>query len=295
MRLVIFFMWLLHWLPLPILGRLGEGMGALLYFFLKERRHIALTNLRLCLPHLSENERKCIARKHYQAYARSVLERGLLWWASEERLQRLIVIEPEIPEKEMRAGPVIILCPHFVCLEVPAVAIAMKHLPGSTIYTPQRNRVFDQALLKGRMRFNKEYRMLSRKDGIKPIIRALRDHVTFYMLPDMDFGAKDAEFVPFFGQPAATLTAPARLAAATGAKIIPVIPTYLPNYRGWKVKFYPAWENFPGPDIIAATRRMNEFIEERVLEAPAEYFWTHQRFKTRQNGGPNVYQQSLEP
>jgi KDO2-lipid IV(A) lauroyltransferase len=105
----------------------------------------------------------------------------------------------------------------------------------------------------------------------------------------MDFGIKDAEFVPFFGTPAATLTAPARIAATTGAKVIPVIATFLPNYQGWKVKFYPAWENYPDNDIVEATRRMNAFIEERVLEAPSEYFWAHKRFKTRPPGEPGIY------
>ncbi|MBS0309033.1 MAG: lipid A biosynthesis acyltransferase, partial [Proteobacteria bacterium] len=89
--------------------------------------------------------------------------------------------------------------------------------------------------------------------------------------------------------PAATLTSPARIAAATQAKVIPVIATYLPNYQGWNVRFYPAWEEYPGDDIVIATRRMNAFIEERVLEAPAEYFWTHKRFKTRPEGSPGLY------
>jgi len=289
-RFLIFLMWLLHWLPLPVLGRLGEGIGSLLYIGMKERRHIALTNLRLCLPHLPEAERKQIARKHFQDYARSILERGILWWAPRERVKSLIEIEPDIPFADIQSGPVIFLCPHFVCLEVPAVAITME-TPGCSIYTRQKNRVFDAVLYRGRMRFNSAIRLLSRQQGIKPIIRALREGLPFFMLPDMDFGAQDAEFVPFFGQPVATLTAPARIAAATGAKVIPVIATFLPDYRGWKVKFYPSWDNFPGPDITEATRRMNAFIEERVLETPAEYFWTHKRFKTRPAGEPDVYEQ----
>jgi KDO2-lipid IV(A) lauroyltransferase len=132
-------------------------------------------------------------------------------------------------------------------------------------------------------------RLFSRQDGIKPIIRALREGLPYFMLPDMDFGDKDAPFVPFFGIPAATLTAPGRIAAATGAKVIPVVATFLPGYRGWKVKFYPAWDNYPGDDILEATARMNRFIEERVREAPAEYFWTHKRFKTRPEGEPSLY------
>ncbi|MFL6636694.1 MAG: lipid A biosynthesis acyltransferase, partial [Massilia sp.] len=117
----------------------------------------------------------------------------------------------------------------------------------------------------------------------------LREGMPYYMLPDMDFGEKDATFVPFFGIPAATLTAMGRLAGATGAKVIPVVATFLPDYKGYRVEFYPAWEDFPGDDIIAATRRMNAFIEDRVREHPAEYFWTHKRFKTRPPGEPSFY------
>ncbi len=50
MRLLLGLMWLLHWLPLPVLGRFGEAVGSLLFMTLKSRLHIALTNLRLCMP-----------------------------------------------------------------------------------------------------------------------------------------------------------------------------------------------------------------------------------------------------
>jgi KDO2-lipid IV(A) lauroyltransferase len=287
MRLLLGVMWLLHWLPLSLLGRIGNGVGTLLFHTLKKRRHIALTNLRLCFPDLSDAKRKSLAKEHFQVYARAVLERSILWWASEERLKRLIVIEPHVPLDLFQSSPVIILCPHFVCLEVAGVAVAMA-TPGCSIYTRQRNRLFDEALRKGRSRFH-EPKLFSRADGIKPIIRAMREYIPFFMLPDLDFGPKDAEFVPFFGNNAATLAAPARIAAATSAKVVPVIATFLPNYQGWKVTFYPPWENYPGDDVVGATRRMNEFIEARVMETPAQYWWTHKRFKTRPPGEPGVY------
>ncbi|MGH8806763.1 MAG: lysophospholipid acyltransferase family protein, partial [Noviherbaspirillum sp.] len=117
MRLLLGIMWLLHWLPLPVLGRIGDGIGALLFAAVRSRRHIALTNLRLCLPQLPDVERQKIARRHFQAYARSVLERGVLWWGSEARLKRLIKVEPRVPLEEIAARPTILLCPHFVCLD----------------------------------------------------------------------------------------------------------------------------------------------------------------------------------
>ncbi|AKZ61762.1 lipid A biosynthesis acyltransferase [Herbaspirillum hiltneri N3] len=289
MKALIALMWLLHWLPLPILGRLGAGLGSLLFIIMKPRRHITLTNLRLCFPEKTEAERETIARQHFQAYARSALERGILWWASEARLKRLIKVEPRVPVEVIKSGPTILLCPHFVCLEIPGIALVLNSdLSICTIYSKQQNEVVDQALLKGRSRF-RPVTLLSREKGVKPIIRAMRDGLPFIMLPDMDFGLRDAEFVPFFGVPAATLTATARIAAATHANVVPMITTFLPNYQGWKTTFYPAWENYPGDDIVEATRRMNAFIEERVLEAPAEYFWAHKRFKTHPPGTPNVY------
>ncbi|NMM25902.1 MAG: lipid A biosynthesis acyltransferase [Glaciimonas sp.] len=287
MKLLLGVMWLLHWLPLPLLGRLGEAIGSVLFVLLRSRRHITLTNLRLCLPDLSQTERTTIAKQHFQAYARSVLERGILWWASEARLRRLIQVVPQVPLDAIAARPTILLCPHFVSLDVAGVAVMLESSLCS-IYTPQRNRQFDAALRRGRSRF-RPVQLFARSAGVKPIIRALRQRVPFFMLPDMDFGARDAEFIPFFGIPAATLTAPARIAEITGAQVIPVIATYLQHYQGWKVTFYPALENFPGDDLIAATRAMNTFIEQRILEAPAEYFWAHKRFKTRPPGLPNVY------
>jgi lauroyl/myristoyl acyltransferase len=82
MRLLLGLMWLLHWLPLPMLGRFGEAIGSLLFMRCRSARHIALTNLRLCMPELSEAERASPSRKrHFQAYSRSVWSAALLWWA----------------------------------------------------------------------------------------------------------------------------------------------------------------------------------------------------------------------
>ncbi len=287
MKPLLGLMWLLHWLPLPVLGRFGDAVGSLLFVLLRARRRIALTNLRLCMPELSEAERVALARAHFQAYSRSVWERAILWWAPPARLRRLIQVEPGVPLEQIARQPTILLCPHFVCLDVAGVAV-MLETSLCSIYVQQKNQTFDEVLRRGRSRF-RPVQLFSRKEGVKPIIRAMREGLPYFMLPDMDFGDKDAPFVPFFGVPAATLTAPGRIAAATGAAVIPVVATFLPNYAGWRVRFYPAFEDYPGEDMVASARRMNAFIEDRVREAPAEYFWTHKRFKTRPEGEPSPY------
>jgi KDO2-lipid IV(A) lauroyltransferase len=286
MRFLIALLWLLHWLPLPILGRIGVGVGSLMYYAIPHRRKVALTNLRLCMPELSEAERIAIAKRHFQSYSRSILERSLLWWAPIPRLRRLIHIKPAVPQAEMENGPTILLCPHFVCLDV--AGVAARVIPVCSIYAPQANTEFDRLLRYGRERFG-PVRLFTRNEGVKPILRALREGLPYFMLPDMDFGEKDAAFVPFFGVPAATLTALPRLAAAAKAKVIPVVATFMPDYQGYRVVFYPAWEDYPGEDMLAGARRMNAFIEDRIREHPAEYLWTHKRFKTRPPGEPSLY------
>jgi len=286
MKVMIFVLWLLHFLPLPILGRIGEAVGTLMYVAIPKRRRIALTNLRLCMPELPEAQRVALARRHFQAYSRSILERSLLWWLPVPRVHELIHIDGAVPQALMESGPTILFCPHFVCLDV--AGVAARVIPVSSMYAEQKNKAFDDLLRHGRERYG-PVRLFTREQGIKPILRALREGLPYFMLPDMDFGEKDAEFIPFFGVEAATLTAMARIAAATGAKVIPVVATFLPNYKGYKVTFYPPFDNFPGTDMLAATRRMNAFIEDRVREIPAEYLWTHKRFKTRPPGQPSLY------
>ena len=90
--------------------------------------------------------------------------------------------------------------------------------------------------------------------------------------------------MPFFDVQAATITALSRLAAISGAAVLPCITRQLPGASGYVARLYPAWEDFPSADAAADARRMNAFIEARVREMPEQYYWVHKRFKTRPEG-----------
>ena len=112
----------------------------------------------------------------------------------------------------------------------------------------------------------------------------------FFNLPDMDFGRKDAAFVPFFGVPAATLLAPSRMARLLGMAVQPVVAEMLPGGRGYRVRFHEPFAGFPTDDAEADTGWLNRWIEERIRECPAQYLWVHKRFKTRPHGEPKLYE-----
>ena len=105
----------------------------------------------------------------------------------------------------------------------------------------------------------------------------------------MDFGPRDAAFVPFFGVPAATLLAPSRMARSLGMVVQPLVGEILPGGQGWRVTFMPAWTDWPSNDPVADATRMNQFIEAQVRLNPAQYLWVHKRFKTRPPGEPSLY------
>jgi KDO2-lipid IV(A) lauroyltransferase len=154
------------------------------------------------------------------------------------------------------------------------------------MYSAQKNKVFDNALRRARKRYS-DATLITRQQGLRPVLKALKDKKPFYYLPDMDFGAKDAVFADFFGIKTATVTALSRLAEITGAKVIPLVTRQTES--GYEARFYPAWDNFPSGDAEADARRMNAFLEERILEMPDQYFWVHKRFKTRPPGEASFY------
>ena len=286
-RLALALMWLLHFLPLSWQAPLGVLFGRLLFAFAGERRHIALTNLRLCLPQLTEAERLNLAKRHFEVFGRSFLERGLLWWASPARLRRLVRIEGLEHLAAVEGRPVILLVPHFVGLDIGGTRV-MLEFDIVSIYANQKNLLFNAALLKGRSRFGGST-LLSRQEGTRKAIKAMRAGKPFYYLPDMDYGERDTIFVPFFGVPAATITGLSRLARLCDAAVLPVITRMLPRGQGYCVSIGPAWQDFPGPSIETDTRRMNAYIEGEIMAMPEQYFWLHKRFKTRPAGETSLY------
>ncbi len=286
-RVALACVWLLRLLPLSALAAIGNGFGTLLYALGRARRRVCLINLARCLPELSARERRALARRHFRAFARAFLERAILWWGTPARIRQLVRIEGMEYFEAVRGGPLILLAPHFVGLDMGWTRLALE-FDMVSIYSRQKNEVFDAALFAGRLRFGRQT-LLSRQEGVRPALRAMQAGRPIYYLPDMDYGRRDTIFLPFFGVNAATITGVSRLARLAGARVLPCITRMLPGGAGYAVRFLPAWENYPGASIEADTRRMNAFVEDEVRQMPEQYLWVHKRFKTRPPGEASWY------
>jgi KDO2-lipid IV(A) lauroyltransferase len=289
-RVAIAVFWLLHWLPLAVLARFGQALGIVLWRLAGPRRRVVDVNLALCFPDLDVAARKRLAQQHFMVLGRSLLERGLLWWASDVRLEKIINIDGiDRVYTLQRAGiPVILLAPHFVGLDIGGTRLTMCFDSVSIYARQKKNPLLDRWLYHGRSRFGDQL-LLSRQDGVRGTLRAMRAGRPFYYLPDMDYGRKDAIFAPFFGVEAATITGLSRLARLAGARVLPCVTRMLPGGGGYVVEIGAPWENFPSADVEADTRRMNAWLENEVRAMPEQYYWVHRRFKTRPAGEERIY------
>lgn len=278
-------LWLLHWLPLPLIRRIGALFGVLMFHGAKHRRHIAETNLRLCFPQLDAAARTALLRRNFRVFAQAMLDRSLLWWAGEERLRRLIGLRGAEHLDDGSGCPVILLTPHFVGMDACGLRISMDRQT-AVIYSNQTNPVINAVMRKGRARFHDTV-LMSRQDGLRKAIKALRDGLPFFYAADLDFGASDALFVPFFGVPAATVVGLPRLVSLTKARVVPLVSHLTPD--GYVAELLPAWTDFPSGDVEADLRRLNAFVEQEVQKMPEQYFWPHRRFKTRPPGEKRLY------
>jgi KDO2-lipid IV(A) lauroyltransferase len=284
-----FGLWLLQALgklPLSWLRAIGAGLGHVLFYVIPSRRHVVLTNLRLCFPDWSEAKRQSVARESFIYFAQAWLDRGWLWHASESVLRQRLKMSGNL-DCLVHRQPTVLFVPHFVGLDACSVAVILNYqLPMTAIVTAQTNKVIDRWVRHGRMRLG-HATLLEQEAGIKPIVACLRRGEYLHLSPDMSFGLAQSLFVPFYGQTAATVPSLSRIAKLGRARVVPMTSCLTPE--GYEVVLHPEWENYPTEDAQADTALMNQRLESLINDMPAQYFWVHKRFKTRPPGSPSVY------
>ena len=275
-------------LPYGLVARFGDGLGWLLYQVPSRRRRIVHTNLSLCFPQWSDEKRAQIAQQHFRHAIRSYVERSVQWFGSQSKLEKLVQVDSAVDLTDPDLPPTLFLGLHFVGIE--AGSIFLNHALGrrcGSLYQPMSNPELEAVAKAARGRFGAD--MASRADSARVVLRWLRDRKPVMLGADMDYGLRNSTFVPFFGVPACTLTAVGRFAKVGHAQVVPFIGEVLPDYKGYRLKVFEPWQDYPSGDDDIDARRMNAFLEQQIPRMPEQYYWVHKRFKTRPLGMPSVY------
>jgi KDO2-lipid IV(A) lauroyltransferase len=292
-RYCITWFWLGLWrlvtvLPYRVLLFLGQIIGIFLYLLPTRRKHIARINIELCFPELNKAAQTSLLKDNFLSMGIALMEVGMAWWWSKERLQKLVKVEGlENLDRATNEG-VILLGMHFTTLEIGGAALTSA-IEIDGMYKSHSNPVYDYIQLKGRVSHNIDGCNLFDRRDMRGTLKCLKAGRVLWYLPDQDYGLNQSLFAPFFGIQAATVHATSRMAKQTNASVIPVSFTRLPGAKGYKVTIESALQNFPSDDALFDTTRINQLIEKYVRQQPEQYLWVHRRFKNRPNGEKDYY------
>jgi len=283
----LFVLWLATKLPYAMQMRIGSMLGSVLYIVMPWNRIVAEKNISLVYPQWSVEKRRQFVKNNFRSMGMTLFETPLCWWGKDSKLEPLCHIEglEYLQDALDQGNGVILLSAHFTCLEMGGRLLAM-HQPYCGLYRTSKNALYEAFLT--RSRGSHLTKAIKRQD-IRGFIRILKENHAVWYAPDRDFGSKNSVFVPFMGVMAATLTASARIAEISGARVVPFFTQRLNNYKGYKLTILPALENFPTGDVEQDARLVNEVIETQIKKVPEQYLWVHDRFKTRPVGEPSVY------
>lgn len=264
-------------LPYSMQRPLGFGLGRLLRLFAHRRRRITRVNLERCFPELNAAERRLLERRHFESLGFGFIELGMCWWGKSERLRRLVRVEglENLEAAKAQGHGVILLTAHFTTLEIGGRMLGLftrLHL----MYRPHRNPLLEDVVRRSRENL---FERAIRRDDVRGLLTSLKQDMPVWYAPDQGYRGKNSITVPFFGTPAPTNPATARIARISGAPVVPYFIERLPGRGGYLIRLLPALENFPGDDDVAATARVNKVLESGIRYCPEQYLWSHDRFK----------------
>ncbi len=285
--LALALLWMVALLPYACAVRLGAGLGRLLKFFSPYRRRVLKTNLQLCFPHHTPRQQAASAQRYWPSFGASVVELAASWWMPARHLRgKLDLVGLEHLHAALARGAgVLLVSGHFACPDF-AGRLLLPYQDLCFTFQELRNPFFDAVMRRARAR---HCACLIHRHDLRGMVRALKSKRVVWYAPDQDIGPRHSVFAPFFGIPAATLTATSRLVRLTGAAVLPFEYRRLPEARGYRVVIHPPWANFPSGDDTADAERFNAWLEAQVRAVPAQYLWLHRRFKTRPPGEPLIY------
>jgi KDO2-lipid IV(A) lauroyltransferase len=277
--------WLLAQLPWRLQRVFGAVLGGLLFRLMRGRRRVAARNIALCLPELDAAAQRQLLREHFRDLGIGLFEFLRAWWGDVAPMRATVRIEGLAPIKALhdRGRGLLLVSGHFMNLEL-CGRLLCDHLPVAGMYRPHETAPMEYSVLRGRLRYATA---MFTRDALRGAVRHLKQGGVLWYAPDQDMRGKDSVFAPFFGIPAASITATHQLARLTGAAVVP----FFHRREGdrFVIRLGAPLDPFPSEDPVADTARVNAAIEAMVREAPSQYLWLHKRFKRRPEGEAKLY------
>ena len=278
---------LLPWSWLDALGRL---VGRLLWLLPTRARAITEINLARCLPELNAAERERLARASLLDFGQTALEIVKIWFTPAARVvETIVAVEGEDALRGAIADGrgVIVLGPHHGNWEM--LGLYLGHCHGlTTMYLPARDPAIDRVICEARVRGGTGIAPAT-SGGVRTVLKILKRGGLIGLLPDQVPKEAGAEFAPFFGHPALTMTLVSNLVQKTGARVFFGCAFREPDGNGFRIVFRDPDPELYGADLAQSLAALNRGVETLVRERPQQYQWEYKRFKVQPKGQPRIY------
>jgi KDO2-lipid IV(A) lauroyltransferase len=263
---------LLSFLPLPVLHAIGVVTGWLVFLLSPSYRRRLQNNIALA------GHRTSLFKAVGEA-GKGMFELPFIWCASPRRVLRTARLRNwDMVEQALAAkSGVIFLTPHLGCFEISAQVVA-HHTSLSVLYRPPRKAALKPLIEGARARANLHLAPANLA-GVRILLKALKNGQAIGLLPDQVPQNGEGVWADFFGEPAYTMTLPAKLQQMSGAPLLLVYAERLSWGRGFAVHFVPFEGELPESPAQQA-RAINAAMEKLIAHCPAQYIWSYNRYKT---------------
>ena len=280
-------LWLLVQLPQPLRMAVGGMLGRLFYRILPYRRKISETNLRIAFPDLDDAARAHLLREHAKSVGRGIIETGMAWYLSEEKLRALSRFEADPASLALLrdpAVPVVLIGSHSTLMEL-GVRLHGLYVYTGGMYRPLNDPFYHHWIKHHRARAATE--LIHYKD-MRHTLRFLQGGGNLWYALDQDMGPRVSVFAPFFGVAAASVNILPKLRQRTGAHWIPVY-MWREADDHYVVRVAPEIKPVAGESDTDVMRRVNTDYEREIRQHPEQYYWLHRRYKNRPDGSRYPY------
>ena len=277
----------LEWVPLPLAHRLARGYTRLLDRALPRLRRVAYRNLSLALPELGAARHAEIADGMFRSIARVLVTFAKFPMIRRDNVAQWIRCEGgEYLEDALRQGRgVLFATAHLGNWELSAYAHALLAAPIDVVVRPLDNPLIDAMV--ERRRGLSGNRMIGKREYARSILKALAANQAVGILVDQNSATDAGVFVDFFGLKACAGVGFAKLAARSGAAVIPGFAVWEESEHRYVLRFRPPVA-MTG-DAAYDTQAVQSALEQAIREHPDQWLWMHRRWKTRPEGKAEVY------
>ena len=268
--------------------KIGRLLGKAFYGLDKRHRKYTLNNLALAFPEKSKEEIKGLCVSFYENLGMVFTEIIRLDKYNSKNIDYFVETDFTPLEGVYGKSGILLLTAHFGSWELLAKTFGLKGYKGNVLARPLDNPFVEKILYKLRTASGNKV-IYNREHAVKNIISALHGNEIVGFLPDENASRRIGVFVDFFGVKACTMPGMANIAAKTK---LPVIPAFIVRLKGEKGGYAkhkliiepPLDIKYTGnrqTDTMNILKMFNEKIEDIIKRYPEQWFWIHNRWKTR--------------